>query len=734
MLLLGSDIEVSGITVFRDHVSATTFHYLPGPPRVVADAAGVHCRLQRFRGEHQGGLLTLDVDLALDEAALAAAREALGERFGGEVDLVPVLFTDGTARLTALGVEGAPAPGAEGGAATPGAETPPPGAGLGAGATPASPARLVERILGTATPSLLGRARAVFALELDREGASLLDAALRSGSAPVIVAYDLAYVGLRPARGLRARVRYGMAYDFLRARLAADTLFFRADLDREAEALGREGHIEIEDVDYQGSDPAVLARRQEEVRATLRELSEALFFRPAASPAALGASATAGQPALGTAWAARGRPRIAFVLRELAQREEQELAYDLREAAAATVRVAPQGALRLPDDADPGELIQDVTLDWPPPAVEVRALALPDADWSGVEAIHVDLRSGEELRTLVLSPAAGEERTLLPPGGLEHRLRVVAAEEPEALGAPPEPPESPSASAAAFSPLPTWTLVLDPQALARRRTLRVTLGVVDAAAVRQVHGRLAAGERTHDFLLDAAHPEHRVVVRGREPLRLTAEMATADGGAVAIAQTVGPDQTVAVVNQPADRFQTVLVTLQDPLGRYESVVVELERAAGEPRRSFALTAAAPEARWSAPRPAGAPRTFRYRARTLGRDAAVAEEGWQEGAGSLLVVGDPDLRLETVEVVAIGPPDLVGAIVRLVSLDPPAGVDPAVETMLEPGQPPFQARLPFRRGAARRYRVEGQSFLAEGEQAIGPREETAEVLLLSLGPG
>ncbi|HYG62649.1 MAG TPA: hypothetical protein VEL74_08710, partial [Thermoanaerobaculia bacterium] len=403
MLLLDSEIEVAGLTVFRDHASARTFHYLPGTPRVVTlDGGKPGLQLLRYRGGREGGFLTLDVDLTLDETARTAAHDELRGRFGGAADLVPVLFHEGTVWLTALGVA----------------------AGSGDN-------RFVERVLGTTVPSLLGGARAIFSLELDREGASLVEAAIGTEGTPLAVVYDLAYTGLRPARGLRARVRYGMAYDFLRTRLAANTLFFKADLDREAEALSREGHLEIEDVDYQGTDPEILARRQEEIRATLRELSEALFFRPAASPD----SVRPGAPSA-------IRPQAAFVLRALEQREEQELAYDLRETAAVTRRVAPQGMLRLPAGADPAELVLDVTFEGPA-VTEVRAFTLPGADWEGVEAIEVEVRGGGESRTLILSPETPDGAALLPPpseeGPLEHRVRVLTRDEPEALGTPPDP-------------------------------------------------------------------------------------------------------------------------------------------------------------------------------------------------------------------------------------------------------------------------------------------------------
>jgi len=692
MLLLGTGLEVSGLTVFRDHIASRTFHYLPGRPAVVMDAEHAGLELIRYRGSAQGGgFLTLQVDLAQDEDSLREAERTLAERIGSPVDLVPVLFSEGTVRLTALGVEAT---------------------------------GLVERILGVTTPSLLGRARATFSLMLDPEGATLLDATIRSGETPVVVAYDLAFAGLRPARGVRARVDYRMAYDHLRERIGAAALVFKADLDREAEALGREGGIVIEDVDYQGSDPAVRAQRQNEIVATLRELTEALFFRPATSPGALGVQGGARSSSIAAEWARHGRPQAAFVLRALRQDEAQVLSYDLTEAAVATVRVAPQSALRVPAGVDPASLVRDVTLDAEPSVTEVRAYSLPDADWAGVAAVEVDLRGADEVLTLSLSPTAAEQTVRMRPGALEFRVRVLAEEEPTALGTVAPFDET-------FHELRTASLLVDPAVLAGRRLVRVVLGVTDPDVVPQVLGRLVADGRSQEFLLSGDRPQWSVPVWGGGLLQLHATFGTADGGALAVEQTVAAEQAIVLVNQPVHQFQVVTVMFQDPLERYDSILVELEGAAGEGRRGVLVNLVTPVARWSVRRDVGASRDFRYRMRMVARDARVTERDWQAAAGSLLVVGDVDVRVDTIEGILAGATDSLGALIRLTALDPPPDVAPSTEILVDAGQNTFRARLPFRATAARRYRVEGEIFREDGQRVIPAFEDGGEVLIVGV---
>jgi hypothetical protein len=748
MLLLGTETEVAGVVVYRDHAAPNVFHNMPGPPRVIVREDGPAVRLVRYRGEGTGALLTLEVELAQDEAVLAAVKAELAARTGVEPTLVPVTFTEGVARLVALGTRGPAAGDASalaGGSPTEddptapteagpsGAAVPAPSADTPAASMPAADApptdlgpgpELVERILGVATPSLFGGGRAIFSVLLDAEGAVLVGAALRSGDLPVVVAYDLAFQGLRPSRGVRARVEATMAYDYLRTRAAVDALWLRADVGREAESLARTGAIQIEDVDYLGADPATLGTRAAEIRATLTELTESLFFRPAASPASVAAS-TVGSP-VAQAWAARGAVRAAFVLRQLTQEERQSLAYDLTETTVATARVAPQGALRLPTGADPATVVAEVTADWPPQAVEVRVAAAPDADWSGVAAIEVDVRSGAEGPvTFVLGPDRLEGSALLPSSDLSHRVRVLRTDDREALGVPPaDDPE--------FRPLPTFAVTIDPRAVSGRRTLRVTLGMVDPSVVRQVEGRLEVGEEGRVFVLEPARPEVSIPIFGEVAATVRADLVMADGATHPIGLTVEPGQTVAVLNQPPDLFRTVAIELRDPLARLASVAVELDSGPGGRRGLVTLDEAGPSSAWTYARPAEPASAYRYRVQTVGRHGEVGAGDWVEGRGSLLVVGDPEVRIDPVDVVPVGwPEDAAGALITLTSLAPPPGVASTVEALVDPGGPRFTARLPFMAGAPRRYRVGGQVFVGDEVRDLAVTEAAGEVLVLRL---
>jgi hypothetical protein len=689
--------------------------------------------LIRYRGTagaagESGGLLRLAVDLAPAAEAVEAAGAELAARFGVEPNLVPVVFDRGGVRLVALGVAGP--------AAAPTGEAEAGDAALPPTQAPAAP-RLVEQVVGTAAPSLFHHQRALFAARLTPAGSVLTEAALSGAAPPLLVVYDLAFSGLAPARGLRAEVDYRMAYDYLRARAAADTLWFRADLDREAEALAREGHVRIEDVDYRGSDPAVLAERQREVEATLRELTESLFFRPAASPATPAANAaTAPPPAAGggsgappvdpavdAAWRAQGAPRAAFVMRAMAQQEEQTLTYDLSVASVLSRRIAPQGAVALPAGAT--GWLREVSLEGPETDVGFEAFSLPDADWRGIDAVQIDLRSGAEERSLVLSEEAPRASAVLPAGPLEQRLRVLARPEPDDLG---EPPSSPGD----FAPAAERHLLVEPETAAGRRRVRIALGP-GGPPVARVEGRVGDGRRSRALLLDATRPEVEVAVWGGADLTLDGRLVLAAGGSVAMERAIGSAETLVLLAPspaPPGSLSSVRLVLTDPLERYSTVVVEIETAAGAGRTTFELDAARPTEVWSPPPLAAAADGYRYRVRTVGTNAEVRQGDWQPGDRSFLVVGDPGLRVAEVGLLLLPTPGLAAAAVRLTSLEPPEGVNPTAEAFLEPGSSPPTLRLPFAAtAAASRYRVEGELFFDDGVRPIDPRDSADEILVL-----
>src|SRR5262249_18628354 len=188
---------------------------------------------------------------------------------------------------------------------------------------------------------------------------------------------------------------------------------------------------------------------------------------------------------------------------------------------------------------------------------------------------------------------------------------------------------------------------------------------------------------------------------------------------------VNPLDKDVVINQPANQFHVVELMLHDPLERFDAVHVSIEAAAGSSRRSLTLDAGTPLTHWSAPRSADSPRSFRYQIRKVLHNASVVEEDWKEASGSLLVVGDPDIRIETIQGLLLNGQNSQGGLVRVAPASPPPGIDGAQEIMLDAGQTELTARVPFDRDAPRKYTVSGQLFFDSGAVDLLPHEDTSE---------
>jgi len=275
MLYLDAPLTIRGITVFRDYNDKSLFYYLPGSPRLTTEAGQPMFQLLMYRdvgtaatGIQGGGFLIMTTDLGVSQGVLDEVKQELGAKFGVSAGLTPVPVKSGTVRITIL--DSAPV----------------------ADSGPKRDIRFTENIVANSSPSLYADERAAFTAELSRQGAVLLRSALRGeGATPVVVVYDLQYVGLLPAYNLKITIQFQQSYDYLRTRMQANTLWFKTDIDQEMESLRKSGAIKIEEIVAEpqatAEDPAARLAR---VNALAKELAQWTFFKPALNPGAVLAS------------------------------------------------------------------------------------------------------------------------------------------------------------------------------------------------------------------------------------------------------------------------------------------------------------------------------------------------------------------------------------------------------------------------------------------------------------
>ena len=265
--------EFENVVVFRDHAVPTLFYYLAGPPRLTRDEDGTPNLLllkyrhaldsstsmsAREREQLGGGFLMFGVDCGLSDDTKAEIKRELEARQppgSGPVSLVPVLYTAGTVKVLALDSDG-------------GGES-----------------RFVNKVLGTATPSLLQDQRAIFSLSLSGEAATLLEAAYQEELSPIGVMYELEFSGLRPALAVKVTADLKRVYEKLSAGLnvdiGTDSAGIGVDISATLSWLKENGAVDVKILRLQEGSSVDEMERQ--AMALLKETLLQELFKPAMS-------------------------------------------------------------------------------------------------------------------------------------------------------------------------------------------------------------------------------------------------------------------------------------------------------------------------------------------------------------------------------------------------------------------------------------------------------------------
>lgn len=258
MLYLDAPIgPINGLMIFRDNADDSLFYYANDRPRLARNDGVpefVYLKYKRDITDNPsmsaedkerlgGGFLAFTVDLSVDPDKLEAVRKRLAAFAGGTPKLTPIQYTDGTVRLSitkdVAGQADAPA-------------------GTTAGST------FFEQVYGATKPSLLGDNRATFGVVLDHEGATLMEAALKSGVSPIGVIYaDMKYLGLRPAFDVHIEADYHRIYTDLEMQFGLKASYgpiaAGVDIDLAWQKLKDDGSITVQVISY--TDDADLRRQ-----------------------------------------------------------------------------------------------------------------------------------------------------------------------------------------------------------------------------------------------------------------------------------------------------------------------------------------------------------------------------------------------------------------------------------------------------------------------------------------
>lgn len=280
MLYLDAPIgPILGLTIFKDHADPDQFYYINERPRLARNDGVPEFVFLKYRRDITdnpslspddkerlgGGFLAFTVDLSVDDAVFNQVKSRLAAFAGGTPKLGPVQFRKGSVRLsiTKDAADQASAP---------------------AGTTPG--VTFFEDVYGTTMPSLVGDNRATFGVMLDHEGATLMEAALRSGISPIGVIYDLEYLGLRPAFDVHVHADYHRIYTHLETEFGlkggVGPIALGVDIGLAWQKLKDEGAIKVEVINF--TDDADLRRQADAAFDWFKSQLLSDFFKSSLEP------------------------------------------------------------------------------------------------------------------------------------------------------------------------------------------------------------------------------------------------------------------------------------------------------------------------------------------------------------------------------------------------------------------------------------------------------------------
>ena len=399
---------INGVSLFPDHADPLLFYYLPLAPHltVVQDPQTKQkipqFQLVRYRGTAgSGGFLNFDVNTGVEPEALDDIREELQHmlRLNDKPVLSPAQLIDGTVRMMLFGKQTGDKP------PDPGSDQPP-------------KPQFVLKIDQNSQPALYGNNQAAFSVALDKDGVTVLEAAMQGEMSPIGIVYSLDYLALRPAYTVKVNVDWDRVQKHMDESFSVDTLFFASDIDTVVDKLieTRVIDIQVDTFVPEGDDSGVITRRDQAVN-EVRDMVTDAFFKSSLDPYTEpkdGWDKAAGFFDRVTRTAATGGASAMFTYKKLdyTRIDKKSLNVTINERTTVKRSIYPQGHLSgifrtlKQQGLDLSKFIIDADLDNPFFARrKVNAIARANFDEDSIASINTTVRYGDNPQNAVLDPA-----------------------------------------------------------------------------------------------------------------------------------------------------------------------------------------------------------------------------------------------------------------------------------------------------------------------------------------
>ena len=656
-----------GVTLFYDHAQPDLFYYLPDKPSLRTNDAGQpELTLLKYRLDPElhralgAGLLSITVDLAVGEERRArlARRVASQTDASANVVLAPVSADSGSCELILID---------RASQAAAASETPQtPSAAASDATNPASPGGatgfgMVERILGSSTPSLYGDNACTFEAVLSPEGVGLVEGALRGGGLPAGVVYALQVTALRPALRAQITARWKDLYDFYDNRLHGGKLLAAADIGATLEDLVRSEALQIK-ID----DLVPEAEHSQTYQSALDQVQHYIlneFFKPTLGQAPVAANTGDGplQTIGNVIKDIAGVFSFTYSLRQVNRDELKTITYNLNAAQAEKLTLSPQGTFGvLLDGLEASKLIIAVE---PAASAEMKFDVAPALDLAAeqIDHLEVHLSYGERTEKLVLDLANSRKQVSFwyqKELGAEIQVVFLVEFRADSVG---------DHSTLTSPPMKTANRVIriNPRDLYQRSSLRIVAKgvpfdrypsvVVDLTVTDTVGGWTTS----HSFELTASHPEDNFSARAGLQSRVIFQRRLRyldTRGQEFVVDWEDAEAGILVVPDPFPAVISVQILGSARFGTaVHRLIVEVRpKAAPDKVSTFMLTADKPADSWSWPAPANATRDYEYRVTVYTVQGEVREGNWLPGTPGKLVVGEGIARMRRVQMIFLGP--------------------------------------------------------------------------------
>jgi hypothetical protein len=438
---------INGISLFPDHADPAQYYFLPMMPHLTTRPdSGVdvpQIQLIEFRGRAGGGgFLNCDVDLGVPPGLLddTAGELKTQAKLAVTPRLAPVPVVDGTVRMLLLGAQST-------------VPTDPSGKAV---AVPGDPPRFVIKMQSAGRPSLYGDENATFSVQLDQDGTSVVDAALRGELSPIGVVYSLDFFALRPAFSVKANVDWNRVQTHLDEHFTVDVLFFSSDVDTQIDKLIEDRTIDIQAdlfVVPESDDTKSIAAQFEQAKSEVREMVKSTFFESSILPPKPGepdgwdkAAAFANEISrLAVTGGASSFGGLSYKKVDLTRIDKKTLTFSFRERTTVRKTIWPQGHLgglfRLSKTTLPlDRFIVPADIDKPYfQRRKVQVISRADFDGDGIQSIDVALLYGGQPQTAMLEPGTDRQSVdwasvldgsgaMVRPVGYDYRVTFKSAD------------------------------------------------------------------------------------------------------------------------------------------------------------------------------------------------------------------------------------------------------------------------------------------------------------------